>query len=332
MGLVRFIARKITVAIPGFFVLITIVFFMIRLAPGDPVNYLLGEGGSAVDYQHYLQYVAEIKAKYGLDKPLHEQLLIYILAILHGDLGYSIIQNAPVLELILDRLPATLLLMIPGFVLAIVLGTVAGVFAAARPYSKVDNALTIVSVLGFSTPLVWLGQVLLSAFAVNLHVFPIGGLRTLTGNLIGFEYVVDILRHMVLPVVTLSTVYFAVLMRLTRANMLEVLGENYITTARSKGLSNRTVMYRHAFKNALLPVVTMMGMQASLMIGGMVVIENTFAWPGIGRLMVNALLQRDYPIILGVFMFIAFSVIIVNLAIDVIYSFLDPRIRYEQKR
>lgn len=308
-------------AIPMFFMVITINFIIIHAAPGDPVIALAGEKAD-------IEYLEMLTVRYGLDKPVHEQLLIYISIVLQGDLGFSYYYEQPVLNLILERMPATLLLMLTAMVFATLLGIGLGVIASKKPYSIKDSIISFVYLIGYSVPTFWLGIILILVFGLRLNLFPIYGMTSPRETYTGIHYVLDVAYHLVLPAFTCSMVYVALYTRLTRGCMLEVLTEDFITTARAKGLDENKVVYRHALKNALLPVITVVGMNTGFLFAGAVLTETVFAWPGLGRLLYQSLYARDYPMLMGILVVISASVIIANLITDIIYSYLDPRIRY----
>lgn len=316
----RLIARRIMLAVPLIFLVITINFLIVHTAPGDPTHILLGEAATK-------EFVEAVRAKFGLDKPLYMQYLLYISRVVQGDLGYSILRAQSVDSLIVERLPATLLLIFSAMCISVLVGIFLGVTASKKPYSLRDNLATGIALFGVSMPTFWLGQMLLIAFAIYAGVFPITGLRTLRIEMIGFDYVLDVLHHLMLPAVTLAAFHLAFITRLTRASMLEVLGQDFIVTARAKGLSDRTVTYRHGLRNALLPVTTYTGLSIGLLFAGAIMTETVFAWPGMGSLLYDSLRLRDYPVLLGIFIFVSVMVIISNLVVDILYGFLDPRIR-----
>jgi peptide/nickel transport system permease protein len=316
----RLIARRIILAIPLIFVVITINFLIVHTAPGDPTYILLGEAATK-------EFVEAMRAKFGLDKPLYMQYFLYISSVVQGDLGYSLLRAQSVSALIMERLPATLLLIFSAMLISIVVGIFLGVTASKKPYSLRDNIATSIALFGVSTPTFWLGQMLLIALAIYAGLFPASGLRTLRIELLGLEYVLDILHHLALPAITLALFHLAFITRLTRASMLEVLGQDFIVTARAKGLDDKTVTYRHGLRNALLPVTTYTGMSVGLLFAGAIMTETVFSWPGMGTLLYDSLRLRDYPVLLGIFIFVSVMVVASNLVVDVLYSYLDPRIR-----
>ena len=301
---------------------IVLNFILVHVAPGDAVTAMIGDMGGATP-----ELIAELRADYGLDQSLFTQLYTHISKMVVGDLGTSFTHRVPVRTLILDHLPATVLLVTTAFLLAIFTGTILGIIAAQKPKSIINHVVTVLSLSGFAAPIFWTGLMLLILFAYLIPVFPAFGMRTPGFQGTGWEATVDVLKHLVLPAVTLASVYIAVYSRLARASMLDVLGSDYVRTARSKGLSRRVVVYKHALKNGILPVVTMAGLQFSQLIAGAVVVETVYGWPGIGQLAFNAILRRDHPLLLGILFFSTLMVVIANLITDFSYRILDPRIK-----
>jgi peptide/nickel transport system permease protein len=309
-------------AVPLVIGVVTLNFLIIQLAPGDPVSVLVGE------FPAPPEYVAQLRRELGLDASPPERYLRYVASLARGDLGFSFRNRRPVADLIRERLPATLLLMSSAITLAAVVGISLGVLASLRPYSLVDNVSSLLALIGYSIPVFWLGQILLVLLAVQVRLFPVQGITSVVDPPEGFARVLDVGWHLVLPMVALSLRYLAINTRITRASMLEVFQRDFIITARSKGLSSRVVIWKHAFRNAMLPVVTVIGFNLGFLLTGSVLIETVFGWPGIGRLLFESLSSRDYPITLGVFVVGALTAIAANLLVDVLYAFLDPRIRY----
>lgn len=316
-----YIARRLVQAAGVVLAVVTLVFALIHLAPGDPIYALAGESGNAA-------YYAEMRAHFGLDRPLPEQFLIYVSDVLRGDFGRSYVQKQPVMQVILARVPATALLLFTALTLASALGIFVGVEAGRRPGSLVDIGIRIGTLLAFCAPAFWMGQLLLLLFGARLGWFPIQGMVTARGGYHGFAYVLDVARHLVLPAVTLGLLQIALIARLTRAGVRESLAEDYVRTAGAKGLGAGAVIYRHALPNALLPVVTVVGGHVGSFITGAVLTEIVFAWPGLGRLLYDATLSRDYPLLMAMFELATVFVVVANLVTDLIYAALDPRVRY----
>jgi peptide/nickel transport system permease protein len=272
--------------------------------------------------------IASIKKAYGLDQPLPVQFVTYIGKSLRGDLGQSYTYSQPVSGLILDRIGPTILLVLTALVFAIVVGTLLGVFASRRPDSFASSAVTILSLVGYAMPVFWTGILLVILFGKVWPIMPIAGMRDVRQfGVGGWSAVVDVLHHLVLPALTLTIIYLAQYSRLARASMLEVLGSDYIRTARAKGLSEWVVTFKHALRNALMPVVTIAGLQFGHLISGAVLVETVFSWPGLGTLALGAIHGRDYPTLLGVLTFSSMLVIVANLVTDLSYRWIDPRLR-----
>jgi ABC-type dipeptide/oligopeptide/nickel transport system permease component len=323
MSIGVYLLQRLLYAIPLLVAAVTVVFVLVRLAPGNPIDYIIGESGAD------RAMVERLTSDLGLDQPIYVQLFRYLAQVATGNLGYSFRSNAPVVDLILDRLPATLLLTGSQLFISVVLGVTLGVVSARRPNSLLDNSITVFSLASFAIPVFWLGQLLILGFGYHLNWFPIQGMINLRAGYSGFAYVLDVAYHMVLPVLTLTLFHLALILRLTRGSMLEVIVQDYIRVARAKGLSENTVMMKHALRNALLPVVTVIGLEFRTLIAGAVLTETVFAWPGLGRLTFDAIHARDYPLLMGMFIFVSILVIVGNLITDLLYSVLDPRIRYQ---
>lgn len=312
--------RRLAQTAPLVLAILVLTFGLIHAAPGDPIYALAGESGDAA-------YYAAMRAKFGLDRPLHEQLLRYLANAARGDFGYSYTYSQPVFQVIAGRVPATLLLLLSALVVSTSSGVWLGLRAARREGGAVDHGVLVGTLLGAAVPVFWLGQVLVIVFAAGLGWFPVQGMSTARAGLSGPAYGLDVLRHLVLPVATLALLQLALVTRLTRAGLLEALGEEYVRTARAKGASEEQVLRRHALPNALLPVVTVVGSHFGTLLTGAVLTEIIFAWPGLGRLLYDATLSRDYPLLMAIFLVAALSVILANLATDLAYGLLDPRVR-----
>ncbi len=309
----------------GFFLLIAVIvlnFLLLQLAPGDVVDAMLAEGGGGDPV-----LAAKLRAAYGLDQPVYIQLFKYLGQVLTGDLGYSFYYDDSVSALILGHLPTTLMLTLSALVVAVGVGTLFGVYAAIKPRGIFSNFVTVFSLLGYATPVFWLGMIILLVFALYLPLFPAFGIRSIPEPEHLFDRILDLINHLVLPVFTLAILYLANYSRLSRASMLDVLGADYIRTARTKGLSEFKVIFKHALKNAALPVVTMAGLQLGHIFSGAVLVETVFSLPGLGPLLYESIMRRDYPVILGVLFGAAATTIVANIITDMVYKWMDPRIQ-----
>ena len=317
--MLSFVAQRIAKGAIVLLAIIVLNFFLIRLAPGDPAIVMAGEAGASDKI-----FVTQLREKFGLDQPLPEQLFRYVKGIL--SLGFSFRQQVPVSKLIMDRLPATLLLTMTAFAISLVLGIFFGTLAARWAGTWADTAITVVALIFYATPLFWIALMAILLFSVALDWLPSFGYETVGANYKGFAHVLDVGAHLIMPAMTIGLFFMATYMRMTRASMLEVKRLDFVKTARAKGLSDNVIQRRHVLRNALLPVVTLAGLHSGTLIGGAVLTETVFAWPGIGRLMYEALLQRDYNLLLGVFVVCSAMVLIFNLVTDLVYRMVDPRI------
>lgn len=297
-------------------------FSLIHLAPGDPVEALVGEMGGATP-----ELIAELRTNFGLDDPLWKQIGLYLGKVATGDLGYSLYYDQPVVGLIASRAIPTFILVISALSFAILIGTVLGVFSAQRRNSPLSHLVTVVSLVGFSAPVFWVGIMLILSLSVAIPIFPISGMTGVDTPPGAVHYVLDVLHHLILPMTTLSVIYLAFYSRLSRTSMIEVLETDYVRTARAKGLSHRSVVYKHALRNAILPVVTFAGLQFGQVLSGAVLVETVFAWPGLGTLAFESILRRDTPTLLGILFFSSFMVVVINLLTDALYRRIDPRIQ-----
>ena len=322
MQLTIILGRRLFYAAALIAAVVVLNFLLIRLAPGDPALAIAGEMGGATE-----EIIEDIRRIYGLDKPLPHQLLVYMKRMLSGDLGDSLFFNTPVMDLILARLGPTILLVTTAMLLAVILGSFLGVLASRNPEGLFSNLITVLSLVGYSAPVFWTGIMLLIAFSAMIPLFPLSGMYDVRLDATGFALVVDVLHHLVLPAFTLGIIFLAQYSRISRASMLDVLGADYVRTARAKGLSERVVLYKHALRNAVLPVVTLAGLQFGSMLSGAVLVETVFNWPGLGQLAFESILRRDHPTILGILFFASGMVIVANLLTDLAYRIIDPRIR-----
>jgi peptide/nickel transport system permease protein len=309
----KYIIRRLFDLLPTIAVVAVIVFIITRLIPGDPAAVMLGPQASVEDIQ-------ALRDKLGLNDPLYLQFLHYIGDLLQGNFGVSLTYNQPIVQLILERFPNTLILAVSALIIAFAIGVPAGIISASKQNSLLDYSVMLVSLVGVSMPIFWLGVMLVLYFSVNLGWFPATGMGSMEEGLIPY------LKHLVLPSITLATIPMATFARITRSSMLEVISQDYIKTARSKGLSEFWVICKHAFKNALTPLLTVLGMQISMMLGGAVLTETIFSWPGMGRLIVDAIDKRDFVVVQGTVLFIAVIFVLVNLLVDVMYKVVNPRV------
>ncbi len=322
MGMIGSAVQRVIRAISLLLAVAVLNFALIHLAPGDIVQTIVGEMGGASEAT-----IKALRESYGLDKSFYEQLLLYLKRIAVGDLGTSVYFNKPVLGLITDRIPATVILVMTALVLAIFVGVTLGVISARMPRSWLAAGINVVALFGFSAPVFWSGLLLLLVFAIYLPIVPTGGMYNVAKGATGFAYVLDVAKHLALPAITLALIYLALYTRLARSSLLEVMGSDYVRTARAKGLPERTVLFKHALRNALMPVVTIAGLQMSGMLAGTVLVETVFTWPGMGLLAYESILRRDNQLILGILLMSAVLVIIGNLLTDLAYRLVDPRVK-----
>ncbi len=317
----RYLLRQLASIIPTILLSIVVTFFLLRAAPGDPARVLAGRD-NPTDEQ-----IAAIQARYGLDQPLPVQFWQYMKQLLQGNLGDSITLKQPVIDVIMSRLPATLLLTGTAALVAVSIGTILGALAAQKSGSVTDNVLSFGNYALFAVPAFWLGLVLIVIFSSKLGWLPTSGMRTVRANYTGFRAVLDVAEHMILPVITLALVQIPVYFRITRASVVQQQREDYVTTFRAAAVPERKIFRRYALRNGLLPTVTVFGLSLGFLFTGAALIEIVFAWPGIGRLTLDAVLRRDYPLLLGIYLILAITVSIAVLITDIVYALLDPRIR-----
>ncbi|MEO8937588.1 MAG: ABC transporter permease [Burkholderiaceae bacterium] len=322
MSVLRYIASRLLQGLGLVLAVVVLNFVLVHAAPGDPVETIAGASGGMSP-----ELMAQLRTQYGLDKSLPVQLGVYLGKVIHGDLGYSYFFNLPVSSLIAERLPATLLLVLSSVLVAFVIGTALGVLSARKPNGVLSQFITVLSMVGFAAPVFWTGILLVLLFALVIPILPVAGMRAVDSSGGGLKDVIDVMYHLVLPVVTLSLVYLAQYSRLARSSMLDVLGSDFIRTARAKGLSARVILYKHALRNALLPVITVLGLQFGNVLSGAILVETVFNWPGLGRLAFESVLRRDYPTILGLLLLSSIVVVVMNRLTDLCYGFIDPRIK-----
>jgi len=313
--MIAYIIRRLLATIPVMAIVGVFVFMLLHLSPGDPAAIIAGDNATEAN-------IAAIRTRLGLDRPLYEQFVSWAWATLRGDLGISMFSNLPVTTLVLQRAEPTIALTVTTLFVAVSIAITIGVLAAWKAGSLLDRAVMVFAVLGFSIPVFVVGYMLVFVFAMQLGWLPVQGYTPIAEGLVPW------LRNLVLPSIALGLAYVALIARITRASMLEVLAEDYIRTANAKGVATRPMLLKHALKNAAVPIVTVIGIGVALLIGGVVITESVFNIPGVGRLVVDAIARRDYPIIQGVMVIFAGIYVLVNLAVDLTYTFLDPRIRY----
>ena len=322
--MISFIAQRIAKAIVVLLALVVLNFFLIRMAPGDPALVMAGEAGAGDQV-----FLAQLREKFGLDQPLPVQLFLYVKGILSLDLGFSFRQQMPVATLILQRLPATLLLTGTAFAISLAFGILFGALAARFAGTWADTAITVAALIFYATPLFWVALMAILLFSVAMDWLPSFGYETVGANYTGFAHVLDVAAHLVLPATTIGLFFMATYARMTRASMLAVLSSDFVRTARASGLKPITVIVAYAFRNALLPVITTLGMVFSFLLGANVLVEKVFAWPGIGSFAVEALIAADFAPVQGFVLTMAVLYVLLNLLIDVLYGWIDPRVRIE---
>ncbi|MBS3787143.1 ABC transporter permease [Candidatus Bipolaricaulota bacterium] len=334
----QYIIKRLATTIPMLFILITVVFLLLRVIPGNPVQAMLG--GKNVSKE----LIQEKRRELGFDKPIYQQYYEYLSGIFRGDFGESLRTDEPVINEIFSRFPATIELAIWGMSIALVLGVSSGVWAAVRSDTSIDHGIRIFHIGAFAVPIFWMGLMFQIVFAVSLGWLPVGN-RLNALSMATFEpitkiYIIDTLlkgridlfietiKHLILPALTLGIIQAGLLGRITRANMLEIIDLDYVKTARAKGLKERIVIFKHSLRNALIPIVTVLGLQFAILMGGAVLTETVYSWPGVARFLIRSVDARDYPAIQGSIIFIAIFISLINLIVDVIYAQLDPRVRY----
>jgi peptide/nickel transport system permease protein len=320
-SLPRYVLFRVFQALAVIVAIACINFVVLHIAPGDAVDIMAGQAGAADE-----DYLAALRKEYGLDQPLYVQLFRYLVNLAQFNLGYASHYNVSVADLIVQRLPATLLLMVTSLLIALGGGIVLGVTAARRAGSVYDKAISILSLVGYATPLFWLGLMLIVVFSLKLNLLPSNGMFTIGAQYSTWDTVVDVAGHLVMPAVTLALFYMATYTRLMRAQFLQVSRLEFVRTARAKGISETRVVYRHVLRNAVLPLLSLFGIQIGGLLGGSVVVEVVFGWPGLGRLAFDAIFQRDLNLLMGILFFSSILVITVNLVVDLLYGLLDPRI------
>lgn len=323
-GDLRYVVRRLVQLLPAVAGILVISFLIVELSPGDPVIALAGESGDA-------EYYAMMRERFGLDQPLHVRLGSYVSNVAQGDLGTSYIHGKPALGVVLDRLPATLLLAVTSLVISTIVGIALGMAAANRAGGLLDTAISTVSLGFYAAPVFWIGLMALLAFSLYLGAFPVTGMTSLGASDEGFAHVLDVAHHLALPALVLASQEIAAVARLTRSGLVEQLRSDHVRTAVAKGARRLRVIGHHALRLALLPVITIIGARIGHLLSGAIVVEFVFSWPGIGRLMVTAVEDGNTPVLLSIVLLVALSVVLVNLITDLAYGWLDPRIRLQTR-
>jgi peptide/nickel transport system permease protein len=316
----KYILKRVLQFLPTVLVIVIVTWGLIRIAPGDPALALAGEMATP-------EMIEALRSAYGLNKPLYEQLAIYLTKVFQGDLGYSLTYGVPVMRIIMMRIPATLLLMLSANVLSFGIGVPLGAYLGSKYPSRRDSVISSGALVSYSVPIFFLGLLLITIFGFYLRWFPLGGMISILDKKEGWSYIVDVLWHATLPILTLTIVFLPQYLLVTRAGVIEIMQEDFIKTARNLGLSERSIYYKHALRNALISVITLLGIRLSLSLTGAIMTETVFAWPGMGKLLYDAITARDYPLLSGLFLFSAILVVVMSLITDIITGFLDPQVR-----
>ena len=319
----KYIIKRVLTGLLTILIVFAINFIIIKSAPGDPISTLMGKENNDPVLR------AALEQKYGLDKPLPTQFVLYLKTALTGDLGTSIIYNRPVTEMIAEKIVPTLLLVLSAGILALIIGTIMGIYAARNKGSTIDTIFSGLSYILNSMPSFWLGLMLIILLSSKLNILPSFGMTDARANYTGFSYVLDVMLHMVLPVGTLTLVQIPSYFRIAKSSVIQVSNEDFITTFRATGMSEKKIFNKYIFRNAILPTITIFGISMAYLITGVSLIEIVFAWPGMGRIVLTAITQRDYPTLMGVYLIMSISVAVVMILVDIIYALFDPRIRYE---
>jgi peptide/nickel transport system permease protein len=317
----RYVVRRLLQVLPAVASILIVTFAIVHAAPGDPVVAVAGESGNQ-------EYYAFMRNKFGLDRPLPQQFVTYTGNVLTGDLGTSFAQGERVSSLIAERVPATLLLMVTALAISTVGGIVLGALAARRPFGPFDLAVSTTALIGYALPVFWLAQVAMLTIAFRTHWFPIQGMTDARADWTGWHHILDVGRHLALPSLVLAASEVALITRMARTGILAEMDSDYVRVAQAKGRSHTGALVHHALRNALLPVVTVVGTRIGFLFSGAVLVETVFGWPGLGRLVLSAAQTRDHPVLLGMVLLVAFSLVLANLVTDLVYSRVDPRIRY----
>ncbi|QED49113.1 ABC transporter permease [Cytobacillus dafuensis] len=319
----QYILKRVLTGILAVVVVLVLNFFVIHAAPGDPIRILAGRDNPSEEM------IVELQKKYGLDQPIYLQLVSYLKNVIQGDFGQSILYNEPVMSLIGHTMGPSLLLALSGAILALIIGTLLGLYASRHQGSKIDTFFSGLAYLFNAMPSFWLGIMLIMIFASWLKILPTSGMLDLRANYTGLPYYIDILKHLILPVATLSLIQIPTYFKLAQTTVLQVTSEDFITTFKATGMSEKKIFYKYVLKNALLPTITVFGISLAYIVTGSALVETVFAWPGTGRLMLDAIMRRDYPLLMGIYLIMSISIAVMMVITDIVYAFIDPRIRYK---
>lgn len=319
----RYLRKRLLTGILVILVSLSLNFALIHLAPGNPISLLAGKDNPSPEM------IAALTEKYGLNDPVPIQFVNYIKTLLKGDLGYSILNDQPVSKLIHEKVGPTLLLALTGVILAVIIGTLIGIYAARRKGSKFDTIMSGLSYIFDSTPGFWLGLMLILIFASGLGWLPTAGMVDLRAGSTGFAHFLDVLKHLVLPLSTVVLIQIPYFFRIARSSVIQVMSEDFITTLRATGMKEGKIFKKYVFKNAILPTITVFGISLAYVISGVAIIEIVFAWPGMGRLLMDSIMKRDYPLLMGIYLILSVSIAVCMILVDIVYAIIDPRIRYD---
>lgn len=317
----NYIGKRLLTGVLVIFISLIITFFLIHTAPGDPASILAGTENPSPEM------IEKLNERYGLNDPIIVQFVTYVTNLLKGDLGFSIMNNEPVLDLILEKIWPTLLLALTGLIIAAIIGTSLGILAARKNGSKFDVFTSGISYVFDSMPPFWLGLMMILVFASVLNIFPTSGMVDLRSSPEGIEYFMSVLKHLTLPLATVVLTQIPFFYRIARSSVIQTMSEDFITTYRGTGMEEGKIFRKYVFKNAILPSVTMFGISLAYVFSGVVIIEIVFAWPGMGRLLLDSIMKRDYPLLMGIYLFLSVSIAVTMIAIDIVYSIIDPRIK-----
>lgn len=323
MNMGHYVAKRLLTGLIVVMIVIVLTFFLVHMAPGDPIRILAGKDNPSPEM------IKALQAKYGLDKPIYVQLAAYMKNLSRGDMGDSILYNMPVSQMIMERMGPTILLALTGAVLAVVLGTLLGLYAARYNGSKTDALLSYISYFFYAMPSFWLGLMMILIFASWLKVLPTAGMVDLRAPSKGIGYAMDVMKHLILPVATLTLIQIPIYFRIFKSSIMQVMAEDFVTTFRATGMDEKKIFNRYIFKNAILPTITVFGIGLAYIVTGAALIETVFAWPGTGRLMLEAIMRRDYPLLMAIYLIMSVSIAVVMIIVDIIYAYVDPRIRYQ---